>query len=104
MIRRAVGGSMAKLTIEQAHTLPIDEVKKRLQALADRLSEKYGIDARWVSDREANVKRTGVSGKITCTESKVTVALDLSFMLSPLKEKIEHRVRSELESTLATKA
>src|SRR5205823_3456424 len=60
------GGSMAKVTIEQAHTLPHDEVKKRLQELADRLSAKYGIDARWVSDTEAAVKRIGVSGKITC--------------------------------------
>ena len=34
---------MAKLNIEQAHALPVDEVKKRLQTLADRLSEKYGI-------------------------------------------------------------
>jgi putative polyhydroxyalkanoate system protein len=92
---------MAKLTIEQAHTLSLDDVKKRLQALADRLSQKYGIEARWVTDREAHVKRTGVSGKITCTESKVTVALDLSFVLSPVKDKIESRVRQELESTLA---
>jgi putative polyhydroxyalkanoate system protein len=95
---------MAKLTIEQAHTLSLDEVKKRLQALADRLSQKYGVDARWVTDCEAHVKRTGVSGKITCSESKVTVALDLSFMLSPIKEKIETRVRQELQSTLSAPA
>jgi putative polyhydroxyalkanoate system protein len=92
---------MAKLNIEQTHALPVEEVKKRLQALADKLSEKYGINAKWVSDREAEVKRTGVSGKITCNESKVTVFLDLSFMLNPLKEKIESRVRRELETCLA---
>ncbi len=92
---------MAKLNIEQSHALPVDEVKKRLQALADRLSEKYGISARWTSDREAEVKRTGVSGKISCTESKVTVFLDLSFVLNPLKEKIENRVKTELQSCLA---
>ena len=56
---------MAKLNIEQAHALPLDEVKKRLQELADRLSAKYGIDAKWTSDREASLKRTGVSGTIT---------------------------------------
>ena len=73
----------------------------RLQSLADRLSEKYGINAKWVSDREAEVKRTGVSGKITCHDAKVTVFLDLSFMLNPLKERIENRVRRELETCLA---
>ncbi len=92
---------MPKLTIEQAHALPLDEVKKRLQALADRLSAKYGIDAKWVSDREASVKRTGVTGKITCSESKVSVFLDLSFVLSPLKDRVENRVRQELQNTLA---
>jgi putative polyhydroxyalkanoate system protein len=92
---------MAKLNIEQAHSLPVDEVKKRLQGLADRLSEKYGIHAKWTSDREAEVKRTGVSGKITCTDAKVTVFLDLSFVLNPLKEKIETRVRNELQQALA---
>ena len=92
---------MAKLNIEQAHALPVDEVKKRLQGLADRLSEKYGISAKWTSEREADIKRTGVSGKITCTDSKVTVFLDLSFVLNPLKEKIENRVKTELQNALA---
>jgi putative polyhydroxyalkanoate system protein len=91
---------MAKLNIEQTHALPLDEVKKRLQGLADRLSEKYGIHSQWKSEREAEIKRTGVTGKITMDDSKVTVALDLSFMLNPLKEKIEERVRHELEKAL----
>lgn len=92
---------MPKLNIEQAHSLPLDEVKKRLQALADRLSAKYGIESKWVSPTEAQVKRTGVTGKITCTDSNVTVFLDLSFVLSPMKDKVESRVRRELESCLA---
>ena len=91
---------MAKLSIEQSHALPLDEVRKRLQELADRLSEKYGIAATWISEREANVKRTGVTGKIACTENKVTVNLDISFVLSPLKDKIHDRVTRELKSLL----
>src|SRR5262249_58125456 len=55
---------MAKLNIEQTHALPVDEVKKRLQGLADKLAEKYGIQAKWTSDRQADIKRTGVSRKI----------------------------------------
>jgi len=91
---------MPKLNIEQQHNLPMDEVKKRLQALADRLGAKYGIEARWVSDTEANVKRTGVSGRITCTADKVTVFLDLNFALTPLKSKVENRVRQHLNDCL----
>jgi len=92
---------MAKLSIEQAHALPIDEVKRRLQELADRLSAKYGIDAKWTSDREATLKRTGVSGIIKVAEDKVAVLLDLSFALLPMKGKIQERIARELKSALA---
>ena len=92
---------MPKLNIEQAHSLPLEEVRKRLQGLADKLSEKYGINAEWVSQTEAKVKRTGVTGSISCSDKKVSVLLDLSFMLAPMKEKIESRVRRELETCLA---
>ena len=92
---------MAKLNIEQAHALPLDEVKKRLQDLADRLSAKYGIDAKWTSDREASLKRTGVSGTIKVGEDKVAVLLDLSFALLPMKGKIQERIARELKSALA---
>lgn len=92
---------MAKLNIEQAHALPIDEVKRRLQELADRLSAKYGIDAKWTSDREATLKRTGVSGTIKVGEDKVAVLLDLSFALLPMKGKIQERIARELKSALA---
>ena len=92
---------MAKLNIEQSHALPIDEVKRRLQELADRLSAKYGIDARWTSDREAALKRTGVSGTIKVGDDKVAVLLDLSFALIPMKGKIQERIERELRSALA---
>jgi len=92
---------MAKLNIEQTHSLPLDEVKKRLQELADRLAAKYGIDARWTSEREAALKRTGVSGTIKVGDDKVAVLLDLSFALLPLKSKIQERIERELKSALA---
>ncbi len=92
---------MAKLNIEQAHALPIEEVKRRLQELADRLSAKYGIDAKWTTDREATLKRIGVSGIIKVAEDKVAVLLDLSFALLPMKGKIQERIARELKSALA---
>jgi putative polyhydroxyalkanoate system protein len=92
---------MAKLNIEQAHALPLDEVKKRLQEVADRLSAKYGIDAQWTGEREAALKRTGVNGVIKILENKVSVALDLSFALIPIKGKIQERIEQELKSALA---
>jgi putative polyhydroxyalkanoate system protein len=92
---------MAKLTIEQSHSLPVDEVKRRLEDLANRLSAKYGIEAAWTGEREATLKRTGVSGKIQVQETRVNILLDLSFALLPIKGKIEERVKKELAAALA---
>jgi|GEM_PF-2643696 len=93
--------NMPKLTIEHPHKLPLDEVKRRLEELAARLSAKYNVDAKWTSPTEATVKRTGVSGKITLADSKVIVFLDLTFLLAPIKDKVDARVRQELSNVLA---
>lgn len=92
---------MPKLTIERAHSLNVDEVKSRLQGLADKLAEKYGLKATWKSATLAEVKGTGATGTISCEPNKVSVQIDLSFALSPLKGKIEDKVKRELETALA---
>ncbi len=91
---------MAKLSIEQNHSLPLAEVRKRLEDLSAKLADKYSIAAKWLSEREAELKRTGVTGKIVLDEKRVQVHLDLSFALLPLKSKIEERIKRELETNL----
>jgi putative polyhydroxyalkanoate system protein len=92
---------MPKLNIEVPHSLSREEAKRRLDALSSELASKYGFHADWVNDHEAHVKRTGVSGKITCGEKAVSIFLDLSFALTPMKGKIEERIRQQLQKTLA---
>lgn len=89
---------MPKITVERAHALPQEEIKKRLQSLADKFGEKYGVQASWKSPTVAEVKRTGASGTISCEPGKVCVALDLSFALTPIKGKVEERIKSELDA------
>jgi putative polyhydroxyalkanoate system protein len=91
---------MPKVNIEQPHNLPLPEVKQRLEQLKTKFAEKYGIDGVWKNDREVEIKRTGASGSITCAESSVKVFLDLSFALSPLKGKIEERIKQALADAL----
>jgi putative polyhydroxyalkanoate system protein len=91
---------MPKLTIEQSHSLPQTLVRTRLEALNAKLSEKYGIDAHWKSDTEATIKRTGASGSIKCEATRVVVVIDLSFALTPIKGKVEARIRDELAKAL----
>lgn len=92
---------MPKFTIERSHTLPAGEVRPRLQALSDMLADKFGLTVEWKSETEALVKRTGASGKISCEANKVSVLVDLSFALTPIRGKVEERVKLELEKALA---
>jgi putative polyhydroxyalkanoate system protein len=92
---------MPKFTVERSHTLSAEDAKARLQSLSDKLSEKYGLRSEWKSSTLAEVKGTGASGTITCEPGKVSVMIDLSFALTPLKGKIEDKVKRELESALA---
>ncbi len=91
---------MPKFTIERSHSLSVDEAKQRLQALSDKLASKYGLSSQWKSATEAEVKGTGATGKITCSADKVSVFIDLSFALTPLKGKIEEKVGRELDRAL----
>jgi putative polyhydroxyalkanoate system protein len=91
---------MPKVTIEHAHSLEPADVRKRLDALNARLAEKYGIDAHWTSEREATFKRTGASGSIVCHPGRVVIVVELSFALTPLKGRVENRIREELAKAL----
>jgi putative polyhydroxyalkanoate system protein len=92
---------MPKFTIERSHNLGVEEAKQRLDAMSNKLSAKYGLSSQWKSATEAEVKGTGATGKITCTADKVSVFIDLSFALTPLKSKIEEKVTQELERALS---
>jgi putative polyhydroxyalkanoate system protein len=93
---------MPKLAIEHRHNLAPDIVRERLKALQARLSEKYGLSASWISEKEATIKGTGASGTIRCEPERVVVNVDLSFALTPLKGQVEQRIRHELERALST--
>ena len=92
---------MPKINIEHPHKLPADDVRARLDKLNQQLSSKYGIEARWSSPTRASFSRTGASGSIQCDQGRVVVQVDLSFALTPLKGKVEDRIRDELAKALA---
>ena len=92
---------MPKLEITQKHCVTAAEAKTKLEALSRELSDKYGLSSKWHSDTEAKVERTGASGAIKIEPEQVRVNLDLSFMLAPMKGKIEEKIREELKKLFA---
>ena len=92
---------MPKLNITQSHTGTAEEAKTKLDTLAKELSDKYGLTSKWTSDTEAKVERTGATGTITIEPKQVNVFLDLSFALTPIKGKVEEKIKEELKKLFA---
>lgn len=92
---------MPKINLSRQHNLPADVIKQRLDALGNKMQEKFQAKTSWEGDRTLNVKGTGVTGKLIIGEKKVDVDIDLSFMLSPMKGKIEETLGKELDKLTA---
>lgn len=91
---------MAKIDITQSHTLPIAEARTRMQKVQAELTEKYGLSFTWEGDSLLKVSGKGVKGTIGLSATQVSVLLDLSLILTPLKGKIESRLREQLTEQL----
>jgi len=59
------------LSIDHAHSLPLDDARARIHALGEYLSNKHGISVTWEGDDRAKI-----SGKylVVSIEGSVTVA------------------------------
>lgn len=88
---------MPKISISRNHSLSTTVIKQRLVDLGEKLQAKYQAKTSWQGDNTMNVKGPGVEGKLTLSEGKVDVNLDLGFLLSPMKGKIEEALTKELE-------
>ena len=92
---------MPKVHVEHSHSMEVAEVRKRMEEVIQDLVQKYELKVDWASDRKVNMKRTGVKGYAEITDNAVIVDLDLSFVLSPMKSKIETRLKEKMASTLS---
>jgi putative polyhydroxyalkanoate system protein len=90
---------MPKVIVTKSHGMSVADAQKKVDTFAQGIKQKYGITGQWNGDRY-NFKRTGASGFVRVTDSKITVEVDLSLMLSPLKSKVEERLRQTLDKEL----
>jgi putative polyhydroxyalkanoate system protein len=91
---------MPKVIVTKKHGLSVAEAQKKVDTFVDGIKKKYEINGAWSGDRY-NFTRTGASGFVRVTEGKIAVEVDLSLMLSPLKSKVEDRVRQALDKEFA---
>lgn len=90
---------MSTISISQNHAKSEDDVREMLESLAEKLKHEYDVTAQWLSDRELELKRSGIEGRLTMLSGEVKVDLRLGMLMSPFKSKI----RDELSRAMAEK-
>ena len=91
---------MPKIKMDRSHSLSMDEARSKVDNMAADLEKRYGLKSN-LAGNKLNFKRTGVKGHVEISDGKVSVLVDLSMMLSPLKGKVEENLKQNLEQEFA---
>ena len=90
---------MARVNVSQNHNKTENEVREIINNLTQDLKNRYGINPNWQGDNLVKFKRRGVSGQLQISDNKVTIDLDIGFLLSSYAGKI----KSELTKIMLQK-
>jgi putative polyhydroxyalkanoate system protein len=95
---------MATIDISRAHSLPLDDAKKKAEDLAKGMADRLGMDWKWdgnaIRFNASSGAAKGTSGEVSVTESVVRVTVDLPFMLRVMKGTIEDKIKEKLDALL----
>ena len=83
---------MSEIVVRRGHDLGLAGAKRLAETIARRLRDDYGGTYAWTGDR-LQFERTGASGRITVTPDAVEVRVEIGFLLSPLRGRIEREIR-----------
>lgn len=87
---------MPTIDIRHDHSMPPARARKAVQEVADKLSERFGINYEWAGDT-LNFARSGVDGKIDLSPNQLRVTANLGFLMSAFKGPIESEIRRVLQ-------
>jgi putative polyhydroxyalkanoate system protein len=91
---------MSNISIAREHKLGLAGAKQKIDSLVTTLGEKYGIKLVWRGN-EADVKGSGVTGKLKIEETRIALDLKLGLMLTPLAGKIREGLERGVDKALA---
>ena len=92
---------MSTIALSQRHSKDPEQVREMLRQLAEKLDQRYDLKSRWVNDSQLELKRSGVSGQLTLTDSEVQVNIKLGMLMSPFKGKIRDEIAKAMAEKLA---
>lgn len=91
---------MATIDISKAHSLSIDDAKKKAEDLAKGMESKLGLAWKWEGNtihfNAPSGAAKGTTGTVAVSDKEVRVAVDLPFMLRVMKGTIEDKIKEKL--------
>ncbi len=88
---------MSKIDIRHAHSLAPNQAHQAVQEVADKLSERFGMEYVWDGDSTLHFNRSGVDGHIELEPQQLRVTAQLGILLGALKGPIEAEIRRVLD-------
>lgn len=91
---------MSNIDIHHAHSLSPDQARQAVTEVAEKLSERFGMEYAWDGD-VLNFNRSGVDGHIALEPEELHVTAKLGFLLSTMKGPIEAEIKRVLDERFA---
>jgi len=92
---------MARVSVEIPHRLSRDEARNRILSATPRLEKEYSANCHWDGEMRLIVSRKGLKAALDVEDTRVLVAIDLSFFLGPFGSSIRAGIVNQLTGLLA---
>lgn len=91
---------MADISMKRSHDLEPDEVRSRIEGLAEQLANRLGGRWRWQGE-EAVCEARGAKARVNYDASSISLDVSLPLILRPLRGKLESKVEEYFERYFA---
>jgi putative polyhydroxyalkanoate system protein len=87
---------MATISIARKHALTQKKAKAVAEKIAKDLQKRFELDFAW-NGHQIDFERPGVSGSMVVGKDKITLDVNLGWLLTPLKPVFERAISEELD-------
>jgi putative polyhydroxyalkanoate system protein len=91
---------MPRFELEIPHSLEVSEARTRLGRATAKLENQYGAKCTWQGEDTLLVSRKGLSATVNVEATRLSVALELGLLLTPLSGAIRSGITKELSQLL----
>lgn len=90
---------MSKVSIRRPHQLGLDELRSKVERIAAKLEDKFGVTCHWEGD-VAQLRHAEFNGEVRLGDRELCIDATLGFMLSMARGKVESELQRILDREL----